>query len=365
MITPAPAPASAAAVHAEEPAWLELDQLTERLNLAVDRAMGEAGLWAPKLAARAVRQAEGDPTEAAHLLRAHRAALPRLAVSVPVATSELRVVRRISSAFRNPPGGQILGRTVDYAGRLLDLLPEDEGRAHVTDEPLAPAADGHLHHDHDHQHEHSADPVAVERVPGNVLAILREMGLVAPLPERPDDPEPYDITRRPARPGAPRSAWLQTMARGDTGSLVHLWWYGCDWRPDHEIPGELRHGALPVRIAHPHTGKPVTVAEVRVSEVESFYNVPRAAAQHHLGVGYGICFGHNERKSIAMAGLDLALAHYDATSELHHDVLLTLDGLDSTGYVQHLKLPHHVEYRSVLDRAEAAGQDANPPGETA
>nr|WP_078646761.1 carbon-phosphorus lyase complex subunit PhnI [Streptomyces hygroscopicus] len=173
------------------------------------------------------------------------------------------------------------------------------------------------------------------------------------------------MTRRPARPGAPRSAWLQTMARGDTGSLVHLWWYGCDWRPDHEIPGELRHGALPVRIAHPHTGKPVTVAEVRVSEVESFYNVPRAAAQHHLGVGYGICFGHNERKSIAMAGLDLALAHYDATSELHHDVLLTLDGLDSTGYVQHLKLPHHVEYRSVLDRAEAAGQGANPPGETA
>ncbi|MBI0384213.1 carbon-phosphorus lyase complex subunit PhnI, partial [Streptomyces albiflaviniger] len=117
MITPAPAAASAAAVNAEEPAWLELDQLTERLNLAVDRAMGEAGLWAPKLAARAVRQAEGDPTEAAHLLRANRAALPRLAVSAPVATSELRVVRRISSAFRNPPGGQILGRTVDYAGR--------------------------------------------------------------------------------------------------------------------------------------------------------------------------------------------------------------------------------------------------------
>ncbi|MGW3956540.1 carbon-phosphorus lyase complex subunit PhnI [Streptomyces sp. NPDC004752] len=387
---------------AEGPAWLELDQLTERLDLAVDRAMGEGGLWAPELAARALRQAEGDPVEAAHLLRAHRAALPRLAVTEPVPTSELRVVRRISSAFRNPPGGQVLGRTLDYAGRLLDLLPEDEGRGRVADDSLVPAGDEHDHHGHDHQgdddhghahnghghdhhghahhHEHphtapdpgwdpgadQSDPATVERTPGHVLGVFREMGLVAPLPENPDDPDPYDITRRPVRPGVPRSAWLQTMARADTGSLLHLW-YGSDWRPeDHETPGELRHGALPVRVTHPHTGRPVAVAEVRVSEVQTFHSLPRAGElPEHLNVGYGMCFGHNERKAIAMAGFDLLLTHHEGATDLQHDVLLTLDGLDSTGYVHHLKLPHHVEYRSVLERAEAARQDANPSGDTA
>ncbi|MER6525859.1 carbon-phosphorus lyase complex subunit PhnI [Streptomyces sp. NPDC001508] len=388
MNTPASAPPSASS--SEGPAWLELDQLTERLDLAVDRAMGEGGLWAPELAARAVRQAEGDPVEAAHLLRAHRAALPRLAMSEPVHTSELRVVRRISSAFRNPPGGQVLGRTLDYAGRLLDLLPEDEGRARLAGESPAPADAGHTHHGHHHRHTHDhphdhahhhgpdldpgrgpgpdhPEPAAAERTPGHVLSTFREMGLAAPLPEHPDDPDPYDITRHPARPGAPRSAWLQTMARADTGSLLHLW-YVNDWAPDHEVPGELRHGTLPVRVTHPHTGRPVAVAEVRVSEVESFFNLPRAGElPDRLNVGYGICFGHNERKAIAMAGLDMLLVHYDAAeaTALHHDVLLTLDGLDSTGYLHHLKLPHHVEYRSVLERAEAARQDAHFSGDTA
>ncbi|MEU4657538.1 carbon-phosphorus lyase complex subunit PhnI [Streptomyces sp. NPDC023723] len=393
--TPAPAPPG-----------LDLDQITERLDLAVDRAMGEGGLWAPELAARAVRQAEGDPVDAAHLLRAHRTALPRLAVSEPVHTTELRVVRRISSAFRNPPGGQVLGRTLDYVGRLLDLLPEDEGRARLADTSGGTAREhdgpehGHVHedghgdhqshehghghgdshshshshsdghdHDHDRSRSHEHKPAApVERTPGHVLSVFREMGLVAPLPDEPDDPEPYDITRRPARPGAPRSAWLQTMARADTGSLLHLW-YGSDWRPaGHEVPGELRHGALPVRVTHPHTGRAVTVTEVRVSEVQTFHSLPRAGElRQHLDVGYGICLGHNERKAISMAGLDLLLAHHEGdpdAADLQYDVLLTLDGLDSTGYVQHLKLPHHVEYRSVLERAQAAHQDATPPGDT-
>ncbi|MER8069924.1 carbon-phosphorus lyase complex subunit PhnI [Streptomyces sp. NPDC094034] len=375
------------------PLRLELAQINERLPLAVDRAMGESGLWAPELAARAVRQAQGDPVEAAQLLRAHRTALPRLAVSHPVHTAELRVVRRISSAFRSPPGGQVLGRTLDYVGRLLDLLPEDEGREraaqaaeatpHTGEVPASPAGPAHGHdhatpgeaHTHTHPHTDTGDspapPGPADRTPGHVLAVFREMGIVT-APGEAGDPDPYDVTRRPVRPGAPRSAWLQTMARADTGSLMHLW-YGSDWRPDgHETPGELRHGALPVRVTHPYTGQAVTAGEVRVSEVQTFHSLPRAGAlPTHLDVGYGLCFGHNERKAISMAGLDLLLAHHEGITDLQYDVLLTLDGLDSTGYLQHLKLPHSVEYRSVLERARAAraearhraGADAPHPGE--
>ncbi|TDD03734.1 carbon-phosphorus lyase complex subunit PhnI, partial [Nonomuraea diastatica] len=110
-------------------AWLAIDQITGRLRLAVDRIMGEGGLWAPELAARALRQAEGDVQEAAQLLRAHRSTLPRVAYSEPVHADELRVSRRISPAFRNPPGSQVLGRTLDYVGRLLDLMPEEQAKA--------------------------------------------------------------------------------------------------------------------------------------------------------------------------------------------------------------------------------------------
>ncbi|MFJ5837032.1 carbon-phosphorus lyase complex subunit PhnI [Streptomyces shenzhenensis] len=370
---------------------LDTEQITERLGLAVDRVMGEGGLWAPRLAARAIRQSGGDLPEAAHLLRAHRTALPRLGVTPPVPTGELRVVRRISSAFRNPPGGQVLGRTLDYVGRLLDLLPEDEGRARSTapgpdddgDGPAAgPRPHAHEHptgtpHTHEHPpgtphpgtpHPHEAPPPAadgVERTPAHVLSVFREMGVVAP-PSGAGDPEPYDVTRHPVRPGAPRSAWLQTMARADTGSLLHLW-YGSDWRPaGHEVPGELRHGALPVRMTHPVTGRPVTVGQVRVSEVQTFHSLPRAGElPMTLDVGYGICFGHNERKAISMAGLDLLLSHHEGAADLQHDVLLTLDGLDSTGYVQRLKLPRHVEFTSVLERARAARGDAPHTGDTA
>ncbi|GHJ35617.1 carbon-phosphorus lyase complex subunit PhnI [Streptomyces sp. TS71-3] len=382
---------------------LELDQIMERLPLAVDRAMGEAGLWAPALAARALRQAQGDPLGAAQLLRAHRTTLPRLAVSTPVTSEDLSVTRRISSAFRNPPGGQLLGRTLDYVGRLLDLLPEDEGRMRAAGDTGTTAAvahegngshahvhgaDGshaHVHgadgfHAHvsepdgSHAHVHEADgshahphevnetdaPAPVDRSPRNLLAVLRSMDVVAP-PTEGADPEPFDVTRAAPRGDAPRSAWLQAMARADTGSLMHTW-YGSNWRPSgHEIPGEVRHGMLPVRVTHPSTGRAVTVTRVLVSEVQTFHSLTRAGELGRtLDVGYGLCFGRNDRKAISMAGLDLMLTHHRGSEGPLDEVLFTLDGLDSIGYAQHLKLPHHVEFRSLVERgrAVAAGRAA-------
>ena len=100
---------------------LDTRQLENQLGLAVDQVMGEGGLYAPDLAALALSQAEGDLVEAAFLLRAYRSTLPRLGYSLPVRGDEMRVVRRISSAFKDVPGGQLLGRTRDYTQRLLDF----------------------------------------------------------------------------------------------------------------------------------------------------------------------------------------------------------------------------------------------------
>ncbi|MDY7104605.1 MAG: carbon-phosphorus lyase complex subunit PhnI [Actinomycetota bacterium] len=348
-------------------AGLGLDQLVDRQRLAVDRVMGEGGLWDPETAARALRQAEGDPIEAAHLVRAYRSTLPRVAYTPPTATSQLRILRRIVPAFRTPPGPQLLGRTTDYAGRLLDLpgrsdaaggvVVDDgtdssgEGRARATvaagnGPPPATA-------------ESAVDEEAargVERRPPRLYELLRKMDLVV---ERRTgaDADPFDITRTPPRPGAPRSARLAAMARAETGALVQLW-YRNILGPDnhlHEVTlGEVRHGHLPVRVDHPHTGRPVTVGEIRVTEVEAIEDLDGPDEEtDRFDVGYGMVMGHNERKAIAMANLDIAVHRDRGRSPLEQSILQTTDGLDASGFLEHLKLPHYVTFRSMVERKHA------------
>lgn len=351
--------------------WLGVDQITDRLRLAVDRLMGEGGLWDPELAAIALRQAEGDLIEGAHLLRSYRSTLPRLAYSEPIDADELQVLRRVVPAYRNPPGPQLLGRTSDYTGRLIELLGEDEAReeaeklaAHEqligpsegwstgggagnagttsteSTPPATPASE-------------TAGSVDDERRPVRLLDVLRDMDLAVDR-RRDDDPDPFDVTRKPARPPAPRSARLAAMARAETGALVNLW-YRNILGPDgylHEITlGEVRHGYLPVVVAHPHTGAPVDIGRIRVTEVEAIEDLDGVDEDRtHFDVGYGLCFGHNERKAIAMANLDIACARDGGTTSLEQSILMTTDGLDASGFLEHLKLPHYVTFRSMVER---------------
>jgi alpha-D-ribose 1-methylphosphonate 5-triphosphate synthase subunit PhnI len=330
--------------------WLELGQITERLPLAVDRVTGEGGLWAPEIAARAIRQSQGDLLEAAQLLRAHRSTMPRLAYSEPVATREMRVSRRITPALREAPGGQLLGETRDYVPALLDLTPDDLARpAAEGDAPgRRSAAAGTARED-------DARAQAPNAVP-DVMEMLRDRGLLAPRSAQ-EDPEPFDITRAPARPGTPRSARLSAMARAETGSLTHLW-YSVTRRPEHtmapEIPVELRRGRLPVRVIHPFTSRPVTVAETEVTEARTVRGAGGPGEDPtRFDVGYGLCFGRNEAKALAMAGLD-ALVHRDpVTDRLEQKVLIHLDGPEASGFLEHLKLPHYVDFRSTMERLQA------------
>lgn len=323
--------------------WLELDQLVERQRLAVDRVMGEGGLWDPHLAAVALRQAEGDVIEAAHLLRAHRSTLPRVAYSCTVDVDELEVARRIVPAYRNPPGPQLLGRTGDYTGRLIERVPEAELRAEAATMAAAPAP------------PEAVDGGSDQRRPGRLLDLLRAQDLL--VERTPGQGEPFDITRVPARPPAPRSARLATMARAETGALVNLW-YRNVLGPDgflHEVTlGEVRHGELPVPVTHPHTGGRVTVGRVRVTEVEAIEDLDGPEEDRtRFDAGYGLCLGHNERKAIAMANLDISCHRDGGRSSLEQSVLLTTDGLDASGFLEHLKLPHYVTFRSMVERKQA------------
>jgi alpha-D-ribose 1-methylphosphonate 5-triphosphate synthase subunit PhnI len=355
---------------------LEISQLTERLNLAVDRVMGEAGLWAPDLAARALRQAEGDIIEAAHLLRAYRSTRPRLAAGLATHEDEIEILRRIVPAYRVPPGPQLLGRTLDYVGRMLD----DGTPAGPAHRPAVVGGNGHPDHasrpaaDTDGQASHPDHPAAARadgpaadparRSPGRLLDLLRSQGMIRDR-RRDDDPEPHDVTREPVRPGVPRSARLSVMARAETGALVNLW-YRNILGPDgyiHEVTlGEVRHGRLPVRVAHPVTGQPVRLGSVRVTEVEAIEDLDGPDEDRGVfDVGYGLCLGHNERKAIAMANLDIAVERDGGRSALEQNVLMTTDGLDASGFLEHLKLPHYVTFRSMVDRKAAIRTAAARP----
>ena len=106
----------------------DIDVFKNRLGLLVDRVMSEAGLYAPDYAALALKQSEGSGEEAVFLLRAYRSTLSRDYTSLTVKNDAMHIRRRISSAFKDIPGGQILGPSYDYVHRLLnfDLINEDE-----------------------------------------------------------------------------------------------------------------------------------------------------------------------------------------------------------------------------------------------
>ncbi|MCV6806364.1 carbon-phosphorus lyase complex subunit PhnI, partial [Achromobacter ruhlandii] len=90
---------------------LSLDQIREQMPLAVSRVMAEGSLYDPQLAALALKQAAGDVIEAVFLLRAYRTTLSRYGYTQPIDTGAMRLQRRISSTFKDVPGGQILGPT--------------------------------------------------------------------------------------------------------------------------------------------------------------------------------------------------------------------------------------------------------------
>ncbi len=336
---------------------LDPSQVERGAQLLVDQVMGEGGLYAPSLAALAIAQAEGDPIEAAFLLRAYRSTLPRLGYTLPADGRRMRVVRRISSTFKDIPGGQLLGRTRDYTQRLLDL----DGRIAAKMQANTPAV-----------------PTAIDdEWPSfpSVIDMLREEGLVAPASD--ELTEPADITRDALRFPAPRSARLQALARGETGFIVAVGYSAQrGMGAAHPTIAELRSGELPIQIQHPLTHDPVTLGRIHLTEVEMINHTAGGvggativggeetpAVQFDLG--YGMALGRNERKAIAMSIIDASMniAGNSGPAADEEFVLSHCDSLESSGFVEHLKLPHYVTFQSALDRvrfrrlAELSKQD--------
>ena len=336
---------------------LSVAQIMEQMGPLVDRVMSEGGLYSPFHAALALKQASGDPLEASFLVRAFRSTLRRMTESLPVRTDRMRILRRISSAFKTIPGGQVLGSTSDYEQRILDFsLAEETGETQAAAVHEYEGSAGSPTASTDSVSPSSADSAALEPEDfAKVVDILRAQGLVAPPPATEPGPA-TDITQESVEFPLDRSGRLQMLARAETGGVLALAYSSMrGYGSVHPTVAELRVGRVRVQIPHPfRAGEAVTLGSIVVTEVEIVASVQRPEGEEKptFSLGYGACFGHNEVKAISMAVLDRAMKSPSphAPAEDQEFVLLHTDGIESSGFCSHFKLPHYVTFQADLDR---------------
>jgi alpha-D-ribose 1-methylphosphonate 5-triphosphate synthase subunit PhnI len=312
---------------------ISLDQIAGQLKLGVDRVMNEGSLYDRELAALAIKQARGDLIEAIFLLRAFRTTLPRFGSSEPLDTGRMEIRRRISATFKDLPGGQVLGPTFDYTHRLLDpALMEAQA---VADAPRAP----------------SPADAATPRV----TDLLGAEDLIESAPP-PGDGRLADLTRDPLTFPASRDLRLQNLARADEGFLLSLGYstqrgYG----RNHPFAGEIRFGEVEVEFFAEDVGFAVPLGRIEVTECQTVNQFKGSATEPpRFTRGYGLSFGQCERKAMSMALVDRALRARELDEEAkapaqdEEFVLSHSDNVQATGFVEHLKLPHHVDFQAEL-----------------
>ena len=313
---------------------LTLDQIAGQLALGVDRVMSEGSLYDRRLAALAVKQARGDLIEAIFLVRAYRTTLPRFGYSEPIDTGEMLIERRISACFKDLPGGQLLGPTFDYTHRLLD--------ADLEGDPQIEAGE---------RREPTAEPTT------RIAAILGGEGLIEEDIDLPEQAAPGDINHTPVEFPMARAMRLQSLSRGDEGFLLALG-YSTQrgYARSHPFTGEIRIGEVEVEFFVPELGFAVPLGRVQVTEcqmVNQFKGSAKAPPQFTRG--YGLVFGQSERKAMAMSLCDRALRAEELGEDVvappqdQEFVLSHCDNVQATGFVEHLKLPHYVDFQAELD----------------
>lgn len=324
---------------------LTIAQIRQQLRLAVNRVMAEGSLYDPDLAALAIKQSRGDLIEAVFLIRAYRTTLPRLGASTPVKTGDMTLDRRISATFKDLPGGQILGPTFDYTHRLLDFkLAAETDATPAVAASMVPAGSGKVAH---------------------VTEFLNRDGLIEEAPS--SDAAPRDLTREPLELPADRGLRLQALTRGDEGFVLSLAYstqrgYG----RTHAFVGELRIGQVVVEVEIPELGFAVEIGEMELTECETVNQFKGSKTEPpQFTRGYGLVMGQSERKAIAMSLVDRALRwkelgedNVGAPAQDEEFVLSHCDNIQATGFLEHIKLPHYVDFQAELDMVRRLRSEA-------
>ncbi|MGL6166986.1 MAG: carbon-phosphorus lyase complex subunit PhnI [Fusobacteriaceae bacterium] len=325
---------------------LTVDMIKNQMRGLVDRVMSEGGLYAPELAALSIKQGEGNIEECVFLMRAFRSTLPRKYYSNAVDTENMKIIRRISAAFKDMPGGQLLGPTYDYSHRLLDfsLFQEKDCKTWIENIKKE-VSENYLHEEVEYP---------------KISNMLRDEGLMKRHIQK--ENEPFDVTRDKITFPLPRSARLQMLSRGESGAVSAIGYsslrgFGGNIHP---TVGELRVGNVEIEIPYPlDSDDSYYIGEMMLTEVENIF--PESEGEElEFQLGYGLVMGQNETKAIAMSVLDRTLSTVgDSPAHDEEFVLYHIDSIESSGFVSHLKLPHYVTFQSKLDRIRSIKKEKN------
>jgi alpha-D-ribose 1-methylphosphonate 5-triphosphate synthase subunit PhnI len=194
-------------------------------------------------------------------------------------------------------------------------------------------------------------------------------------PDGADTGEIGDLTREPMQFPMARDLRLQALARGDEGFLLALG-YSTQrgYARSHPFVGEIRIGEVDVALDIPELGFPVRLGRIRVTECQMVNQFKgNAGNPPQFTRGYGLVFGQAERKAMAMSLCDRALRARElgeditAAAQDEEFVISHSDNVQATGFVEHLKLPHYVDFQAELGlirRLRAEHDAANAEADT-
>jgi alpha-D-ribose 1-methylphosphonate 5-triphosphate synthase subunit PhnI len=214
--------------------------------------------------------------------------------------------------------------------------------------------------------------VASTALTPHITAFLNRDGLIQDEPAC--DTTPPDLTREPLELPASRALRLQALARGDEGFILGLAYstqrgYG----RTHAFVGELRIGMVAVTMEIPELGFAVDIGEVEITECETVNQFTGSKTEPaQFTRGYGLVFGQSERKAIAMSLVDRALRWKElgedftgAPAQDEEFVLSHSDNIQATGFLEHIKLPHYVDFQSEMELVRRLRTGAMQPQEAA
>lgn len=318
-----------------------------------EQVCAEAGVWAPDAARRALAQSGGDVPAAVALVRVWAAALAHVA-AVPVDPADVRLVRRLSAAYPDIPGGQWLGIAPELRSRLLDWDDDAAGTPAGTTagaEPMSGSRPGE---------GIAGDATAATDAPSRLeTPRVRDLVTGVPMCAAAEDGGGADPARSALIAPYSRATRLGVLARAETAGLVTLASLVLATRRE-AVLAEVTAAVVQFRVPHPRTGNACHVATVPIVEADAIIDAD-VDGQPGFAVGWGASLGSIERRAIALALLDgAAQAGADDAPALTLDeqtVVAATDGAATNGFVEHLRLPHYASFASYLSQARGNGDE--------
>ena len=107
----------------------------------------------------------------------------------------------------------------------------------------------------------------------------------------------------------------------------------------------------------PELGFAIDLGDVTLTECETVNQFAGSKTEPpQFTRGYGLVFGQSERKAISMALVDRALRwaelgedNVGVPAQDEEFVLMHADNVQATGFLEHIKLPHYVDFQSELE----------------